>query len=79
MGSKKRQKTYLERLDDILSKASAYGEDLSESIPATRDLIARLRGSESQDNLDLIEQGMELGVLLAKMEIRILDKRPEDL
>ncbi len=78
MGSKKK-KTYLARLDDILSKASAYGEDLSETVPATRDLIEKLRRSKNQDNLDLIELGLELGVLLAKMEIKILDKRPEDL
>ena len=75
----KKKKTFLERLDDILDKACAYGEGISETVPATRDLIGELRRSKSQDNLDLIEQGIELGVLLAKMEIRILDKRPEDL
>ncbi len=81
MGSKKKKKkkTFLERLDDILSKAAAYGPLVREDVPVARDLVARFRQSKSQDHLDLMEQGMELGVLLAKLEIRILGTTPEDL
>ena len=77
MGSEKK-KTFLKRLDDILDKAAAYGPTLAEDVPVTRDLINELLGRES-DCLDMIELGMDLGVLLAKLEVRILHKELGDL
>ena len=76
MGSPK--KTFLKRLDDVLDRAAAYGVRVAEHVPGTRDKINELVERRS-DNIDMIEMGMELGVLLAKLEMRILHKKPEDL
>lgn len=72
------KKTFLGRLDDVIDKAAAYGESLAESVPDTRDRIKELVDRKSE-NLDMIELGMELGVHLAKLEMKILHRRPEDL
>lgn len=71
-------KTFLQRLDDVLDRASSMGVRIAERVPETRDKIHELVERRSE-NLELIELGMELGVLLAKLETRILGKALEDL
>lgn len=65
MGSKKKRKTSLERLDYVLDIAASRPV-VREAAADARRLLERLM--EDETNLELIEQALELGTILAKLE-----------
>ena len=65
MGSRKPSKTYLERLDDVIDIAASR-PNVRKLAEDTRRNIDRLL--EDSTNLDLIENAMQLGWLLADLE-----------